>query len=127
MGVGDDTPGVTAGVLVGVDPRVSLGVGGKTRPGEPAGVGAGGGGDTTGTVGCGVAVGVMVAVGVAVGVVVGGPGAGAGAKVGTYTQGCALDGAIIPAAAKHGHKCSNSMPGDFMCLTSSLASFTMSK
>ena len=116
---------MTAGVPVGVDPRVSLGVGGKMKPGDPAGVGAGGGGGTTGTVGCGEAVGVGVAVGMAVrvglavrvavgvgvdvGVVVGGAGANAGAKAGTYAQGCALEGATMPASTKHSHKCSDSI------------------
>ena len=100
MGVGDETAGVTAGVPVGDDPRVSLGVGGKMRPGDPAGVGAGGEGGTIGEVGCG------VAVGVAAGVVVGGEGATAGANVGTYTQGCSLEGATIPAGPKNSHNCS---------------------
>lgn len=81
---------VAAGVAVGPELRVSLGVGGKMMPIDPAGVGVGGGGDTT-EVGCG------VAAGVAAGVGVGGAGAAAGATVGRYAQGCSLEGATMPA------------------------------
>ena len=58
--MGGETAGVVVGVLVGVAPRVSVGVGGRMKLGDPVGAGAdgvGGGGGIAAVVTNGVAVG----------------------------------------------------------------------